>query len=39
MKSSAADIQPVNNSNDRPSVLFRLIGALSLYICFGLIAE
>ena len=39
MKSSAADIQPVNNSNDRPAVLLRLIGAVALYICFGLLAE
>jgi Ca-activated chloride channel family protein len=39
MKSSAADIQPVNNNDDRPAVLLRLIGALALYICFGLLAE
>ena len=39
MKLSAADIHPVNNSSDRPAVLLRLLGALTLYICFGLLAE
>ena len=39
MKAPAADIQPVNNSNDRPAVLLRLTGALALYFCFGLLAE
>ena len=39
MKTSAADIHPVNHSNDRPGVLLRLLGALALYICFGLLAE
>ena len=39
MKTSAADIDPVNHGNDRPGVLLRLLGALALYACFGLLAE
>ena len=39
MKTSAADIDPVNHGNDRPGVLLRLLGALALYACFSLLAE
>jgi Ca-activated chloride channel family protein len=39
MKSSAADIHPVKHGNSRPGLLLRLLGALALYICFGLLAE
>ena len=39
MKTSTADIHSVNHSNGRPGVLLRLLGAIALYICFGLLAD
>jgi len=39
MKTLAPDIQPATNSIGRPAILLRLLGALALYICFGLLVQ
>jgi len=39
MKSSAPDIHSARSTTGRPTILLRLLGALALYICFGLLAE
>lgn len=39
MKTSAPCIHPVRISSDRAAALLRLLGALALYFCFGLLAE
>ena len=39
MKTSTPGIHTANSTTGRPAVLLRLVGALALYICFGLLAE
>ena len=39
MKTAAPCIHSARNRIDRTTVLFRLLGSLALYICFGLLAE
>jgi len=39
MTTSAPEIHVARSTYDRTSVLLRLLGALALYICFGLLAE
>ena len=39
MKTSAPDIHPARSTTGRPTVLLRLLGALALYIGFGLLTE